>query len=55
MLEKADLLKSSLEKEGAEEIAALIKNLKQAMAGDDPAAIAGLCEELDDILYYVQQ
>jgi hypothetical protein len=32
----------------------LTENLKQAVASDDPTAVASLCEELDDILFYVQ-
>ena len=54
LLEKAQILESSVEGEDAEDIRTLTKTLKEAVASDDATAVAGLCEELDDILFYVQ-
>ncbi len=54
LLEKANEMKSSLEKEDAEDVLELTESLKQAIAGDDSSSVASLCEELDDVLFYVQ-
>lgn len=54
LLKKAETLKSSVEGEDARDIESLCENLKQAMAADDPSAVASLSEELDDILFYVR-
>jgi molecular chaperone DnaK len=54
LLEKAAAMRSSVAGEDAHEIELLCENLKNAMADNDPAAVAELCEELDDILFYVR-
>lgn len=53
LLKKAETLKASVESEDAEEIEELCARLKSAMTANDPATVAGLSEELDDILFYV--
>ncbi len=36
------------------DIESLCENLNKAMVADDASAVASLCEELDDILFYVR-
>lgn len=54
LLKKAEALKASVEGQDARDIESLCENLKNAMAADDRAAVAGLGEELEDILFYVR-
>lgn len=54
LLEKAEALKSSVEGEDAEDLQSLTESLKQAMAEGDQPAVTSLCEELDDVLFYVR-
>lgn len=54
LLKKAEMLKTSVEGQDARDIESLCENLKNAMAVDDRAAVAGLGEELEDILFYVR-
>ena len=54
LIKKAESLKSSVEAEDARDIESLCENLHQAMADEDHSAVASLCVELDDILFYVQ-
>ncbi|WP_010582036.1 Hsp70 family protein [Schlesneria paludicola] len=54
ILKKADSLRASVEGQDAEDLELLCENLKQAMTLDDPAAVASLIAELDDLLFYVR-
>ncbi|MEX0716493.1 MAG: Hsp70 family protein [Planctomycetaceae bacterium] len=54
LLDKAKSLKASVAEEDAEDLRSLTENLEQAMAVGDRSAVASLCEELDDILFYVR-
>ena len=54
LLKKADSLRASVEGQDAEDLESLCENLKQAIMFDDPAAVAGLIAELDDLLFYVR-
>ncbi len=54
ILKKADSLRASVDGEDAKDLQSLYENLKQAIASDDPAAVAGLVAELDDLLFYVR-
>jgi hypothetical protein len=54
LLSEADRLTPSVGKEDAEDIQSLSTQLKLAIAGEDEAKVNRLCEELDDILFYVQ-
>ena len=54
LLEKAKSLESAVDAEDAEDIRTLTGALKEAMSVDDATTVASLCEELDDILFYVQ-
>ena len=54
LMRKAESLKSSVEAKDARDVESLCENLRQAMADDDHSAVASLCVELDDILFYVQ-
>lgn len=54
LLKKAETLKASVEGQDAADIEELCERLKGAMAADNPAAVVGLSEELDDILFYVR-
>jgi hypothetical protein len=49
LLETAAAMKSSVQGEDERDVESLCESLKMAMAADDPAAVAGLKEELDDI------
>lgn len=53
LLEKAETLKTSVEAEDARDIESLCESLKNAMAAGDPAAVAELSAELDDLLFYI--
>lgn len=54
LLRKAETLKPSIASEDADDLASLCRNLKEAMAANDPAAVAAAGAELDDLLFYVQ-
>jgi molecular chaperone DnaK (HSP70) len=54
LLSEADRLMPSVGKEDAEDIQALTRQLKQAIASEDQAKVNRLCEELDDVLFYVK-
>jgi hypothetical protein len=53
LLKKADTLRTSVAGQDARDLQSLCQNLKNAMAADDPASVAGLSAELDDLLFYV--
>jgi molecular chaperone DnaK len=54
LLKKAKVLHSSVEGQDARDLESLSMNLEDAMAADDPAAVASLSAELDDLLFYVR-
>jgi hypothetical protein len=54
MLAKARRIGSQISGEDAEEITLLGERLEAAIATDEEATIKSLCEELDDVLFYVQ-
>jgi molecular chaperone DnaK len=54
LLTKAKAAKSSVTGQDAQDLELLCKNLQQALAGDDPAAVAAVAAELDDLLFYVR-
>jgi molecular chaperone DnaK len=54
LLKKAESLKSSVDGQDALDLDSLYLNLKQAIAVDDPVAVADLSAELDDLLFYVR-
>lgn len=54
MLTKAAELKAAIEGEDADDIEQLANRLKEAMASGDEVLMAQICEELDDILFYVE-
>jgi molecular chaperone DnaK len=54
ILEKAKALNSSVEGQDASDLESLSRNLEDAMAANDHAAVASLTAELDDLLFYVR-
>lgn len=54
LLQKAEATKSLVEGEDARDIDSICENLRRAIAANEAAAVAGLSEELDDILFYVR-
>ncbi len=54
LIKKAESLKSLVDAEDSCDIETLCENLNQAMTQRDHSAVASLCTELDDILFYVQ-
>ena len=54
LLKKAEMLRSSVDGQDARDMETLCQNLKSAMAADDPASVAGLAAELEDLLFYVR-
>jgi molecular chaperone DnaK len=54
LLQKAEAQKASIEGQDARELESLCKSLEDAMAADDPAAVAAVGAELDDLLFYVR-
>ena len=54
ILANAEKTLSRLEGDDAEEIQELVKKLKASLEADDQESITALCEELDDVLFYVQ-
>lgn len=54
LLRKAETLKPSIGGEDANDLASLCRNLQDALAANDPAAVAAVGAELDDLLFYVQ-
>jgi len=54
LLKKAATMKSAVKGQDAEDMALLCANLENAMAAGDPAAVASICAELDDLLFYVR-
>lgn len=54
LLKKAQTMKSSVEGQDARDLESLCKNLEDAMAVDDAAAVAALGAELEDLLFYVR-
>jgi molecular chaperone DnaK len=54
LLKQAETLRPSVEGQDAMDLESLCKNLEDAMAADDPVAVAGLSAELDDLLFYVR-
>ncbi len=40
--------------EDLDDIKSVTKNLRTAIADDDSVRVTSLCEELDDILFYIQ-
>ncbi|MEX1224137.1 MAG: Hsp70 family protein [Pirellulales bacterium] len=54
LLEKAEQLKSAVAGDDAADITSLSAALREAIAADDEPQVVGICEELDDILFYVQ-
>ena len=54
LLEKVSRLDANLTAEDSEDIQAVTEHLTTAMSQGDKALVASLCEELDDILFYVQ-
>jgi molecular chaperone DnaK len=54
LLDKAKAAKSSVTGQDAKDLEALCKKLQQALAGEDPAAVAAAGAELDDLLFYVR-
>ncbi|MGE3999749.1 MAG: Hsp70 family protein [Planctomycetaceae bacterium] len=54
LLKRAEEIKSSVAGDDAEEIEMLCESLYEAIADNDPTAIATLSAELDDVLFYVR-
>ncbi|MEZ6128778.1 MAG: Hsp70 family protein [Planctomycetaceae bacterium] len=54
MLQRIDNLSHELPAEDADEISTLRERLKRAMADGSEIDVVSVCEELDDILFYVQ-
>ncbi len=54
LMRKADMLKASVSVEDAQEMEDLKERIEEAMAAGDDVVVASLCEQLDDILFYVQ-
>ena len=54
MLESARKTLGKLDGDDAEELRDLVEELEAALASSDQEAIEELCEELDDVLFYVQ-
>jgi molecular chaperone DnaK len=54
LLKKAQSLKSSVEGQDARDLESLCKNIADAMAVEDAAAVAALGAELEDLLFYVR-
>lgn len=54
LLTKAQAAKSSVSGQDALDLELLCKNLQQALAGDDAAAVAAAGTELEDLLFYVR-
>jgi len=54
LIKKAESTKASVVGQDAKDIESLCERLMDAMADGDSAAVAGLSEELDDILFYVR-
>lgn len=54
LLKKAETLKPSIAGEDADDLASLCQNLQDALAANDPAAVASVGAELEDLLFYVQ-
>jgi molecular chaperone DnaK len=55
MLRRAEAIVGKVSGEDAEDLADLVHRLQHAISGDDPHAVAELTEELDDVLFYVNQ
>ncbi len=55
VLRKAQAVVGKVSGEDAEDLADLIERLQQAISADDPQTVTELCEELDDVLFYVNQ
>jgi molecular chaperone DnaK len=54
LIKKAESMKASVAGQDAADVESLCERLMDAMAGGNAAAVAGLSEELDDILFYVR-
>ncbi|QDU61950.1 Chaperone protein DnaK [Planctomycetes bacterium Pan216] len=54
LLARAKEVKSSVEGDDAEDLESLSEELTEAMKAGNQSAVADLCEELDDILFYVR-
>ncbi|WP_153558509.1 Hsp70 family protein [Roseimaritima sediminicola] len=55
MLQRAQQAATKAEGEDAEDLADLCEQLQQAIRSEDRAAAEKLCEELDDVLFYINQ
>ncbi|MEJ7595437.1 MAG: hypothetical protein WKF77_28295 [Planctomycetaceae bacterium] len=54
LLQKIESIGSQVPGDDAEEIRTLSEKLKQALADGNAIEVTSLCEEIDDILFYVQ-
>ena len=54
LLQKIESIGSQVPGDDAEEIRTLSEKLKQALADGNASEVTSLCEEIDDILFYVQ-
>ncbi len=54
LLKKAQSMKESVKGQDAQDLESLVKNLEDAMAAGEVAAVAVLASELEDLLFYVR-